>query len=380
MTQGIYLDYAATTPVDPEVLQAILPYFTEYYQNPSALYSQKIKYDLAGARKQVAMAIGAMSSEIVFTSGGTEANNLAILGTTRLHHQAHFITSQIEHDSVLQSFKQAEKEGHRVTYLPVDSHGLIDLDQLQQAIRPETRLISIMTANNEIGTIQDIKAISEIARGKGVLFHTDGVQAIGQTDLSADYADFITLSGHKIYGPKGVGALYVKKGIRLQPLIFGGHQESGRRGGTENVVNILAFGKAMEKYMQTAGERRLHLQALGDQLKAGLAQIDGLRLNGHPSQKVAGIYHVSIGGLSTEVLLTWLDMKGIRISAGSACQAGTYQVSHVLKAIGDGGDRAHIRISLGQDTNFKEIAIFIETLGDLVNKLRNNQDRSIFTS
>lgn len=368
--QRIYLDYAATTPTDREILEKMYPYFTDYFDNPSALYSQKIKYDLENARKQVASALLAKPSEIVFTSGGTEANNLAVLGVGRQFPSGHFITTQIEHDSVLKSFEQLEKEGKQVTYLPVDSFGRISIEELQAAIRPETRLVSVMAANNEIGTIQDIPTISQICKEKAVLFHTDAVQAIGHVPISAEQADFITLSAHKLYAPKGVGALYVRKGLRLQPLIFGGHQESNRRGGTENITGIIAFGMAVEKQMQEKDIRNQHLRGLEHFLQRELAAIGGIRHNGHPTERVAGIYHISIEDVSTEALLTLLDMNQISISSGSACQAGSYQISHVMKALKEKSENGHLRISLGKDTREEELVIFLEKLKQIIGKLR----------
>ncbi|RRD94304.1 cysteine desulfurase [Clostridiales bacterium COT073_COT-073] len=368
--QRIYLDYAATTPLAQEVLAKMLPYFTEYYENPSALYSQKLKYELELARSQVAAAISAKPAEIIFTSGGTEANNLAVLGTARQFTGAHFITTQIEHDSVLRAFSQLEKEGHRVSYVPVDGDGRVDPADIEKMIEPETKLISVMAANNEIGTIQDIRTISAIAREKGILFHTDAVQAIGQVEINAGQADFISLSAHKLYGPKGVGALYVRKGVRLQPLLVGGHQESGRRAGTENMAGIIGFGAAIEQYIKTSQTRLAHFQNLGSQIKESLAEVEGLHFNGHATQRLAGLYHLSIADVSTEALLTMLDLAGISISAGSACQAGSYQISHVMKAIGDGKNNAHLRISLGKDTSQEEIKIFLEKLKSLIDKLR----------
>ena len=368
--QQIYLDYAATTPVDSAVLAKMLPYYTDFYENPSALYSQRIKYDLENARRQIAAVLAAAPGEIVFTSGGTEANNLAILGAGRQWERAHFITTAIEHDSVLRSFAQLEKEGHSVHYLPVEKDGRIRLSDLENAICPETKLISVMTVNNEIGTIQDIPAISAIARRHGILFHTDAVQAIGQIEVSAQDADMISLSAHKIYGPKGIGALYVRKGIRLQPLLFGGHQESGRRGGTENVAGIIGFGAAMEACLAEWDIRQAHRQELMHFLRAELSNWQDIEINGSAEHGTNGICHLSIAGVSTEALLTMLDLHGIRISAGSACQAGSYQVSHVMTALGEPEGRAHLRISFGKWTTTEELSRFLEVLRGLLQKLK----------
>lgn len=368
--QRIYLDYAATTPVDKEVLAKMLPYFTEHFENPSALYSQKIKYDIEHARKQVAGAIDAKPAEITFTSGGTEANNLAILGTGRLYRQAHFITCQLEHDSVLQSFAELEKEGHQVTYLPVDANGRISLTELEEAILPDTKLISIMSVNNEIGVIQDIKGISEIARRHQVLFHTDAVQALGQLEVKAEWADFITLSGHKIYGPKGIGALYIAKGSKLMPLLVGGHQESGKRSGTENVTGIIGFGYAAELASSKMTEQVAQQQSVGRHLCERMQAIEGVKRNGAEDVCASHIYHFSLSGIKTEVMLTLLDMAGISISAGSACQAGSYRVSHVMKALADEEGNGHIRVSIGNQTTIEEIDRFVSALQDIVVKLR----------
>lgn len=369
--QRIYLDYAATTPVDPAVLAKMLPYYTELYGNPSALYSQQIKYDIENARAQIAAALTAAPNEIVFTSGGTEANNLAIFGIGRRWRQAHFITTVIEHDSVLRAFAQLEKEGHSVTYLPVNKAGRIDPAALEAAICPETKLISVMTVNNEIGILQDMPAISEIARRHDILLHTDAVQAVSQTEISADSADLISLSAHKLYGPKGIGALYVKKGIRLIPLLFGGQQESGRRSGTENVAGIIGFGAAMEACQAEKAVRQRHQRELMDLLLTELAAWENVEINGSAKYRGSGICHLSIPDVSTEALLTMLDLNGVSISAGSACQAGSYRISHVMKALGESEGRAHLRISLGKDTTAEELNRFLEILRDLLKKLRN---------
>ncbi len=369
--QRIYLDYAATTPVDPAVLAKMLPYYTEYYENPSALYSQRIKYDIENARGQIAAAIAAAPGEIIFTSGGTEANNLAILGTGRQFKQAHFITTAIEHDSVLQAFAQLEKEGHTVSYLPVAKDGRISLTDLENAICPETKLISVMTVNNEIGTLQDIAAVSAIARRHGILFHTDAVQAMEQTEVSAQNVDMISLSAHKLYGPKGIGALYVRKGIRLQPLLLGGQQESGRRGGTENVAAVIGFGAAIKACLDEKETRRQHRQELMSFLLTELSAWEEIEINGSVEHRSSGICHLSIPGVSTEALLTMLDLNGVSISAGSACQAGSYRISHVMKALGEPEGRAHLRISLGKNTTVEELSRFLAILRDLIKKLRS---------
>ncbi len=369
----IYLDYAATTPVDPLVLERMLPYYTECFENPSALYGRQIKYDMEKARAQIAQAIGAAPSEIIFTSGGTEANNLAILGIGKGCGGAHFITTTIEHDSVRRVFAALEQEGHRVTYLPVDREGRICPAELENAICPDTRLISVMTANNELGTIQDMKEIAAIARRSGVLLHTDAVQALEEGEVSAQTADMISLSAHKIYGPKGVGALYVKKGIRWKPLFFGGEQESGRRSGTENVPGIIGFGAAMELCIKEREQRRQHKRELADLLRRKISAWQGVEINGSPIHRVDGIWHLSIADASTEALLTLLDLNGVKISAGSACQAGSYRISHVMKAIGEPENRAHLRISFGKDTAPAELEDFLQILEKLLNKLREKK-------
>lgn len=366
----IYLDYAATTPVDKEVLEVMLPFFTEQFDNPSALYSQKVKYELENARKQVANAVGAKPSEIIFTSGGTEANNLAIFGYARQFEKAHFITSEIEHDSVLEAFRQLEKEGHEITYLKVDRSGRISLEELEKAITAKTKLISIMTVNNEIGTIQDIEGISKIARSHEVLFHTDAVQAVGQIEVKAAMADMISLSGHKLYGPKGVGALYVDKSVKLKPLFWGGHQESGKRSGTENVPGIIALGYAVEQAIRQMPERLIHQEELGEYIMKELSEQEGFYLNGDVKWKSSAIYHYSIADVSTEALLTMLNLKGVSVSGGSACQAGSYRVSHVMKALKDKPENAHLRISIGKNTTMEEIQEFLKILKAVVSGLR----------
>lgn len=370
----IYLDYAATTPMDKEVLEKMLPYFMEQYENPSALYSQKVKYAIENARKQVAKTILAKPSEIIFTSGGTEANNLAIFGIARQYETGHFITTEIEHDSVLEPFSELEKQGYKVTYLKVDTYGRIHLKELEEAITKDTKMISVMTVNNEIGTIQEIKEISRIARKHGILFHTDAVQAMGQVDIDVSDVDLMTLSAHKIYGPKGCGALFCGKGVKLIPLIFGGHQESGKRSGTENVAGIIGFGEAAERIMKHKEESIRRQKQIGELLCREMEKIQGVHRNGHPDAIASHIYHFSVEELSTEAMLTMLHLSNIEISSGSACQAGSYRVSHVMKAIGQDVPMrkiGHLRVSIGKHTTEQEILLFTDKIKSVIAKQRS---------
>ena len=375
----IYLDYAATTPVHPDVLQTMLPYFTESYGNPSSIhyFGQDAKVSMERARESVAALINARPEEIVFTSGGSEADNLAIKGVAFALEEKgkHIITSAIEHHAVLESLHFLEKRGFRVTYLPVDRYGVVDPRDVEAAIADDTILISIMYANNEVGTIQPIGEIGAIAKQRGVYLHTDAVQAVGHVpiDVNEMNIDLLSTSAHKLYGPKGVGALYVRKGTRLVSLIHGGEQERRRRASTENIPGIVGFGKAAEIALGEMVKESVRITALRDRLIEGLVtRIDDARLNGHPTQRLPNNVNVSVKYIEGESMLLNLDMEGIGASTGSACSSGTLEPSHVLLALGLSHEEAHgsLRFSLGRESTDEDVDRVLEVLPPIVSKLR----------
>jgi len=375
----IYLDYAATTPVHPDVLQTMLPYFTESYGNPSSIhyFGQDAKVSMGRARENVAALINARPEEIVFTSGGSEADNLAIKGVAFALEEKgkHIITSVIEHHAVLESLHFLEKRGFRVTYLPVDRYGVVDPRDVEAAIADDTILISIMHANNEVGTIQPIGEIGAIAKQRGVYLHTDAVQTVGHVpiDVNEMNIDLLSTSAHKLYGPKGVGALYVRKGTRLVSLIHGGEQERRRRASTENIPGIVGFGKAAEIALGEMEEESARIVALRDRLIEGLlTRIDDARLNGHPTQRLPNNVNVSVKYIEGESMLLNLDMEGIGASTGSACSSGTLEPSHVLLALGLSHEEAHgsLRFSLGRESTDEDVDRVLEALPSIVSKLR----------
>lgn len=377
--EKIYLDYAATTPVHPEVLKAMLPYFTEKFGNPSTLYDygQEAKGAVEEARASVAVLIGGKPEEIVFTSGGTEADNYALEGAIYANEKKgnHIITSAIEHHAVLETCKFLEKRGFKVTYLPVDGNGLIDPDAVKKALTPQTVIVSVMHANNEVGTIEPLAEIGKITREAGVLFHTDAVQTAGHIpiDVNALGVDFLSMSAHKLYGPKGVGALYVRKGKGLVPFMHGGEQEKRRRAGTENVSGIVGFGKAAELARQEMPEEAARLTVLRDKLISGLLErIDHTRLNGHPVKRLPNNVNITIDFVEGESMCLHLDMEGICASTGSACSSGSLEASHVLLAMGLHHEQAHgsLRFTLGKWTTEDEIEKVISTLISVVARLR----------
>ncbi len=375
----VYLDHAATTYVRKEVLEAMLPYFTEKYGNASTIYSigRESKKAIEEAREKVALALGADVKEIFFTGSGTEADNWVIKGVAYANRQKgnHIITSSIEHHAVLHTCQYLESEGFEVTYLPVDKDGLVSPEDVRKAIRPETILISIMFANNEIGTIQPIGEIGAIAREKGVYFHTDAVQAVGNVpiDVNKMNIDLLSLSGHKFYGPKGIGALYIRKGVKITNFMHGGAQERGRRASTENVPAIVGLGKAIEIATKNMDEYNRKLIALRDRTIDELfRRIPHIRLNGHREKRLPGNVNISFEYIEGESLLLMLDMKGIAASSGSACTSGSLDPSHVLLAIGLSHETAHgsLRLTFGEENTMEDVDYLLETLPPIVERLR----------
>jgi len=379
MARFVYVDNAATTPVKKEVLEAMLPYFSESFGNPSSVYSEgrENKKAISLARQQVADAIGADVSEVFFTGSGSEADNWAIKGVAYAMKAKgnHIITSAVEHHAVLHTLKALEKEGFEVTYLPVDSFGMVSADDVKNAITDKTILITIMTANNEIGTIMPIKEIGKIASEKGVIFHTDAVQAIGMMNINVKEmsVDLLSLTGHKFYGPKGSGALYIRKGVKINRLIEGGAQESNRRAGTENVPAIVGLGKAIEIAANSVDETVAKLTAMRDRyISLVLEKIPYTRLNGHPTERLAGNANISFEFIEGESLLLMLDMKGISASSGSACTSGSLDPSHVLLAIGLKHETAHgsLRVTFGDSNTMEDVEKIVDVLCEVVNRLR----------
>ncbi len=375
----IYLDNAATTRTAPEVVEAMLPYFTENYGNPSAIYSvgATSKKAVNEARRGIAGVIGAKQEEIYFTAGGTEADNWALkaVAESNIHKGRHIITTKIEHHAILHTCKYLEKRGFEVTYLDVDRDGVIDLGQLEAAIRPDTILISVMFANNEIGTLEPIGEIGRLAREKGILFHTDAVQAFGQIPIQVDElgVDLLSASAHKLNGPKGIGMLYVRTGIKLSSLLQGGGQERNRRAGTENVPGIVGFGAAAARAMNIMEQKAAKERELRDYLIGRIeTEIPYCRLNGHREKRLPGNVNFSFSFIEGESLLIMLDMKGICASSGSACTSGSLDPSHVLLAIGLKHEEAHgsLRITLSEENTREEMDFVVEELKQIVAKLR----------
>lgn len=377
----IYLDHNATTPVDPAVLQAMLPYFSGDYGNASSIHTfgQRARAAVEAAREQVAALLLARPQEIVFTSGGTESDNHAIFGVlqSRLHANPapHIITTVIEHEAVLNTCQVLEKQNARVTYLPVSRDGLINLDELSQSIRPETALITVMHANNELGTIQPLEQIGHIAADRDIYFHTDAVQSAGKIPLNvqACQLDLLSLSGHKIYAPKGIGALYIKGGTRVQQFLYGGHHQRGFRPGTENVAGIVGLGKAAELARLALAEDAAGISALRDRLEQGLLnRIPNARANGAGAPRTPNTSNITFSGIEGEALVIALDLKGLACSTGAACSSGAVEPSHVLTAIGLPASeaRASIRFSLGRHTTSAEIDAALEIVPAAVAQLR----------
>ncbi|SKA81637.1 cysteine desulfurase [Caloramator quimbayensis] len=376
----VYMDHAATTYVKPEVLDAMMPYFTENFGNPSSIYtfSRKSKSAIEEAREKVAKAIGAKADEIYFTGGGSEADNWALKGIAFANKDKgnHIITTKIEHHAILHACEFLEKNGFEITYLNVDENGMISLDELERAITDKTILISIMFANNEIGTIEPIKEIGEIAKKRNIYFHTDAVQAVGNVkiDVKDMNIDLLSLAAHKFYGPKGVGALYIKKGVKIENLIHGGGQERKRRAGTENIPGIVGLGKAIELATSDIDSHNERIIKMRDRLLEGIMEkIPHTKLNGHPEKRLPGNINVSFRFIEGESLLLLLDQSGICASTGSACSSGSLDPSHVLLAIGLPHEIAHgsLRLSLGDATKEEDIDYVLEVLPKIVQRLRD---------
>ena len=380
MEKLIYLDNAATTKTAPEVVEAMLPYFTEHFGNPSSVYgfAAANKEVITRQREIIADTLGAKSNEIYFTAGGSESDNWALIATAEAYASKgkHLITSKIEHHAILHTCEYLEKKGFEVTYLDVDENGIVDLEQLKSAIREDTILISIMYANNEIGTIQPIREIGAIAHEHGILFHTDAVQAFGQVPINVDenQIDMLSASGHKLNGPKGIGFLYIRKGVKIRSFIHGGAQERRRRAGTENVPGIVGFGKAVERAVSTMEARTKKERELRDYLIERIEkEIPYCRLNGDRTKRLPNNVNFSFRFIEGESLLIMLDMKGICASSGSACTSGSLDPSHVLLAIGLPHEIAHgsLRTTLSEETTKEDLDYVVENLKEIVSNLRS---------
>ena len=380
MKTRIYLDNAATTKTSQEVVDAMLPYFTENYGNASSIYEvgQRSKEAITTAREDIAKVLGAKTEEIYFTAGGSEADNWALKAAFEAYSKKgnHIITTKIEHHAILHTCEYLEKKGAEITYLDVDENGLVNLDELQKAIRPETILISIMFANNEIGTIEPVKEIGMIAKEHGVLFHTDAVQAFGQVPIDVDEMniDMLSSSAHKINGPKGIGFLYIRKGVKIRSFVHGGAQERKRRAGTENVPGIVGYGVAAKRAPETMEVRTAKERELRDYfIDRVLKEIPYVKLNGDPVKRLPNNINLSFRFVEGESLLIMLDMKGIAASSGSACTSGSLDPSHVLLAIGLPHEIAHgsLRLTLGEDTTKEDLDYTLEQLKEIIGKLRD---------
>ena len=380
MNKLIYLDNAATTKTAPEVVEAMLPYFTENFGNPSSVYSfaSKNKEAITKQREIIADALGCNTNDVYFTAGGSESDNWALKATAEAYKAKgnHIITTKIEHHAILHTAEYLEKQGFEITYLDVDEDGMVRIEELKAAIRPTTILISVMFANNEIGTIEPIKEIGEIAKANGILFHTDAVQAFGQVPIQVDEMniDMLSASGHKLNGPKGIGFLYIRKGVKIRSFVHGGGQERKRRAGTENVPGIVGLGKAVERAVKTMEERTNKEIELRDYLIGRvLDEIPFTKLNGHPTKRLPNNANFSFRFIEGESLLIMLDMKGICASSGSACTSGSLDPSHVLLAIGLPHEIAHgsLRLTLSEETTKEDIDYVVDALKEIVEKLRN---------
>jgi cysteine desulfurase len=377
MSRRVYLDHNASTPVHPDVVAEMLPYFSEVFGNPSSVhgFGRAARDGLDTARERVARFLGCEPTELVFTSGGTESDNFGVKGLAMARGGGHLITTQIEHHAVLRTCQALERQGFTVTYLPVDDHGLVDPDDVKRAIRPDTIAVSVMHANSEVGTIEPIEAIGRLARDHGVAFHVDAVQTFGKVpiDLDAWGIDVLSCSSHKIYGPKGVAVAYVRKGTKMVSVQHGGDHERRRRAGTENVAGIVGFGKAVEIRTAVMEDEAMRVTALRDRLWEGIrARVPGVRLNGHPTRRLPGTANISFRHVEAESIVLGLDLKGIGVSAGSACTSGSVEPSYVLVAMGTPLDWAMgaVRSSLGRSTTAEDIDYVVEWVEPLVAKLR----------
>jgi len=374
----IYLDHSATTPVDPRVFEAMKPFLTERFGNPSSVYraGQDVRRDVEDAREKIAGLLGAKPREIIFTSGGTESDNASVKGVALNRGSGHIITSKIEHPAVLKVVGWLEKQGFEATYLPVGSDGLVDPDEVRKSIRDDTIIISVMHANNEVGTIQPIEEIAAIAHERGAVFHTDAVQTFGKLPIDVDKMgiDLLSLSAHKIYGPKGTGVMYIKKGTKLEPCVHGGHQEWGKRGGTENVAGIVGLGRAAEIATAEMDADEKRIRVLRDRLETGLTgKITDTLSNGHREKRLFSVANIVVKFVEGEAMLLRLDHEGVAASSGSACTSGSLEPSHVLLAMGLPAEIAHgsLRFSLGKANTEQEIDKVIEVLPPIVEKLRD---------
>jgi len=375
----IYMDHNSTTPVHPAVLDAILPYYKGTFGNASSVhkFGREARVAMEEVRERIAEFIGAQPREIIFTSGGTESDNFSIIGVASENSKKgkHIITSAIEHPAVLNTCKHLETHGFEVDYLGVDRYGMINLEELRKTIRDDTILLTIMFANNEIGTIEPVREIGEIAKEKGVIFHTDAVQALGKVPINVDELgiDLMAASAHKIYGPKGIGILYMRRGIKVEPLVRGGHHERNRRGGTENVAGIVGFGKAIEIAAADMEEEGKREWGLTEKLKAGFQdRVEYVYANSHPTQRLPGTMNLSFEFLEGESILLNLDMKGVAVSTGSACTSGSLEASHVLLALGlpPATAQGAIRFSLGRDNTEADVDYVLEELPPIIQRLR----------
>jgi cysteine desulfurase len=374
----IYLDHNATTPVDPAVAEKMAWFLREHFGNPSSLYpiGRRVKELMTEARERVAAALGVDRGEIFFTGSGTESDNFAVFGTfDATPERNEFVTSAIEHPAVLEAAKALEKRGVKVTYLPVDAYGTVSLDHLRSALTPKTGLVSVMHANNEIGTIQPVAEIVRIAHERDIPVHTDAVQSFGKIDVDARKlgVDFLTVSAHKIYGPKGIGALYVRRGASLCPFVHGGRQERGLRAGTENTAGIIGFGEAVRVLEEKGRKERSRIEKLAALLKQGVEErITGAKFNGHPENRIKSTLNFAFPGLEAEAILLSLATKEIYVSTGSACSEESEEVSHVLQAIGLRPEiaRSSIRMSLGRANTEEDLAVVLRELPEIIKKLR----------
>lgn len=375
----MYMDHAATTYAAPEVVEAMLPYFSEKFGNPSSVYGigQENKAAVEEARAKVAAAINAEPNEIYFTAGGTESDNWVLKGVAfaNIRKGKHIITTAVEHHAILHAAEWLQSQGFEVTYLPVDRYGMVSPADVEKAIRPDTILISVMYANNEVGTIQPIAEIGAIARAHGIYFHTDAVQAIGHVpiDVKAEHIDMLSLSGHKFYGPKGIGVLYIRRGVRIQNLLHGGAQESRHRAGTENVAGIVGLGAAIERAVAAMPEESARLTAMRDHMIRELLKIPASHLNGHPTQRLPNNVNITFEYIEGEGILLLLNMFGICASTGSACNSASLEPSHVLTAMGVPHEIAHgsVRLTLGERNTEEDVSYVLEKLPEVVRKLRS---------